>query len=58
MKLVIKKMRCDPNALSFEPFLPWIHKLMLSYPPDIENLNKPKSIPSRSTPSYYTKKLN
>jgi len=40
----------DPNALSFEPLLAWIHKLMLFYPIKLDKSNKPQAIPSRSLP--------
>ncbi len=48
----------DPGALCFELFLPWIYKLMLAYPVCEKGKDVPRSIPSRMSPRFYTKKVN
>ncbi len=52
-------MRCAPDALLFEHFLPWIHTIMLAYQDqeDAENdLFTPKA--HIFSKAYYTKKVN
>ena len=48
----------DPNAFCFEPFFPWIYKIMLAYPSDQEKKDKKEGLPSRSLPTYYIESTN
>ena len=48
-----------PDALSFEHFLPWIHKIILAYQ-DSDKSNAEQMLPQGTSFSkgYYSKKMN
>lgn len=48
----------DPNATCFEPFFPWVYKIMSVYPDIQDKTPKPEGLPSRSLPIVYLDHIN